>query len=433
MKKRLFGRFLCLAVSLGLSLGVFLLGALASEEGAVVSYGLNVLSAMTDVAVSAPVGNEVVFSREVFERGLNLSRVDSITVRSLPSDADGELLMGSTRVAVGQRITGENLSHLVFCAALEEELESTFTFSVNDDPTPRICNVYLLRQTNYTPTVSTASRLSLSVFTYRDLSAYGTLSAYDPDGDRLVFEIVTYPQNGSLRLTDRHAGSYVYTPYAGYTGNDSFSYVARDRYGNYSAAREVELRVELLGTSVTYVDMEGSYAYNAALALTESGIMSGTQMGERYYFDPDGSVTRLEFLVMAMHAAGIKDVPVCYNTGFADDAEIPAELKGYVATAYAMKYISGSLSQGELRFLPEEEITRAQAAVILSNIVGLCDVAVTPTFADGSEIPAWASDAIYSLNAAGILPSNGGYISATAGLTREQTAAMLWAVTEYVE
>lgn len=433
MKKRMFGRILCLALALLTVVGGSLVTANALEERAVVSYGLNVLSAATDVAVSAPVGNEVVFSAEVFARGLNLSRIDSVTVRSLPSDAHGELLMGSTRVAVGQRITGNNLSHLVFCAARDEEIEATFTFSVNDDPTPRVCNVYLLKQTNYTPTLSTASRLSLDVFTYRDHSAYGTLSAYDPDGDRVIFEIVSYPQNGTLRLIDRNTGAYVYTPFAGYTGNDSFVYVARDRYGNYSASLEVSLRVELSGTSVTYADMEGSHAYNAALALTEAGIMSGTQMGERYYFDPDGSVTRIEFLVMAMHAAGITDVPVCYDTGFADDADIPSELKGYVATAYAMKYISGSLSQGELCFMPNEEITRAQAAVILSGIVGLCDVAVTPTFADGSQIPAWASEAIYSLNAAGILPSDGGYIAATAKLTREQTAQMLASVMRYVD
>jgi hypothetical protein len=215
-------------------------------------------------------------------------------------------------------------------------------------------------------------------------------------------------------------------------GSDSFPYVARDKYGNYSASATVNLRVETAGTSITYVDMKDSHAYPAALALTEAGVMSGTQVGSDHYFYPERSVTRAEFLVMAMNAAGITEVPTCYNTGFADDAEIPETMKGYVATAYAMKYVSGSIVEGELKFLPNEPITRAQAAVILAGIVGFEDVAVTPTFADGSEIPAWASEAIYSLNAVGIMVSHDGYISATADLTREQTAMMLAAVMRYV-
>ena len=70
---------------------------------------------------------------------------------------------------------------------------------------------------------------------------------------------------------------------------------------------------------------------------------------------------------------------------------------------------------------------------MLSNIVGLCDVPVTPTFADHSEIPVWASEAIYSLNAAGIMNSRAGYISPVAKITRAQTAQMLTAAMEYVE
>ena len=407
--------------------------AAETEEIPVVSYGLHVLSAATDMAVSAPVGNEVVFSAEAFARALNLSKVDYITVKSLPETTAGELLLGSTRVAAGQTVSAQNLAYMTFCAASDDLTQASFTFTANGGATPMICNIYLLDETNYTPTVSIASELSLNVSTHKGFSAYGTLSAYDPDGDGLIFEIVSYPQNGSLQLTDSAAGSYVYTPSGNYTGTDSFSYVARDKYGNYSAAANVNLKVTVAGTSITYADMEGSEAYNAALTMTETGVMSGTQVGNQYYFYPQETVSRAEFLVMAMNAAGITAVPACEATVFADDADIPASMKGYVAAAYEMNYISGSLVEGKLCFLPNEEITRAQAAVMLSNIVGLCDVAVTPTFADHSEIPVWASEAIYSLNAAGIMNSQAGYISPVDKITRAQTAQMLAAAMAYVE
>ena len=411
-------------------------GVTASAETVeipVVSYGVNVLAAATDMAVSAPVGNEVVFSADVFARGMNLSAVDYITVKSIPDTAAGELLLGSTRVVAGQTVSAANLSYMTFLSATEEPTVASFSFTANGGATAMVCHVYLIDEINYTPTVSMASGLSLNLSTHKDMKLYGTLSAYDPDGDGLIFEVVSYPENGSLRVTDRTAGSYVYTPSSGYVGTDSFTYVARDKYGNYSAAATVNLKVTLSGTSVTYADMENSRAHNAALTLTEAGVMSGTQVGNRYYFYPEQTVSRVEFLVMAMNAAGITEVPDCTATVFADDAEIHSTMKGYVAAAYEMKYISGTLSDGKLCFLPNEEITRAQAAVMLSNIVGLCDVPVTPTFADTSEIPVWATEAIYSLGAAGIMTGQGGYITPMAKITREQTAQMLAAAMAYVE
>ena len=434
MKKILFKRMAALVLAGGLSMAAMTVGADATGNIPVVSYGLSVLAAETDMAVMTLVGNDVTFSKDVFARALNLSNVKYITVCSLPDARDGALLLGSTRVAAGQTIAADNLSYMTFSPSTDESpIQSSFTFTANGGATPMVCNMYLLNRGNYTPTVSVASGLTLNVSTYKGLSAYGTLRAYDPDGDALTFEIVSYPENGSVRLTDRQLGSYVYTPNANYTGNDSFTYVARDKYGSYSAAATVNLNVALSGTSVTYEDMKGSQEYNAALTLTEAGIMSGVQVGNLYYFYPEQNVSRVEFLVMAMNAVGIHDVPDCDKTVFADDSEIPTTMKGYVAAAHELGYINGNEIDGKLCFSPNDSLTRAQASVILCNLIGLNKSAVTPTFADSSEIPTWASESIYSLNSAGILAATDGYIAPTANLTRAQTAHMLAAAMEYVE
>ena len=135
---------------------------------------------------------------------------------------------------------------------------SELFFSANGSATAITCNVHLLNGENYAPTVSMASSATLEMITYRDREANGRLSAYDPDGDALVFEIVKAPANGSVLLTDRAEGTYVYAPRSGFVGNDEFSYVARDIYGNYSAATTVKFHVMTSGTSVTYVDMADS-------------------------------------------------------------------------------------------------------------------------------------------------------------------------------
>ena len=400
------------------------------DAQSVLSHGVQVLSASTEVAVWGHRGNDVVFEAEDFSRNLNLSTIDYIKVVSLPSAAEGELLMGSVRVTAGQVISGENIAHLCFAAADETVTRASFGVSVNGNATTVTCNVYLLDGNNYAPTVSMASSATLQMSTYRDREVHGRLSAYDPDGDALVFEIVKFPENGSILLTDRGEGTYVYAPNSGFVGSDAFSYVARDVYGNYSTATTVKLQVMTAGTSITYVDMADSKAANAALAMTEAGIMSGVQIGNQYFFYPERTVTRAELLVMAMNAAGITDVPTCEKTGFDDDADITPAMKGYVSAAYTMGYISGSLKEGRLCFLPNEEITRAEAAVMICAILGEKSSGVIPTFADDAEIPVWAEESIYTLNVLGVMDATDGYISPASLLTREQAALVLQAVTK---
>ena len=400
------------------------------DAQSVLSHGVQVLSASTEVAVWGHRGNDVTFEAEDFSRNLNLSTIDYIKVVSLPSAAEGELLMGSVRVTAGQVISGENIAHLCFAAADGSVTRASFGVSVNGNATTVTCNVYLLDGNNYAPTVSMASGATLQMSTYRDREVHGRLSAYDPDGDALVFEIVKFPENGSILLTDRGEGTYVYAPFSGFVGSDAFSYVARDVYGNYSTATTVKLQVMTAGTSITYVDMADSKAANAALAMTEAGIMSGVQIGNQHFFYPERTVTRAELLVMAMNAAGITDVPTCEKTGFDDDANITSAMKGYVSAAYTMGYISGSLKEGRLCFLPNEEITRAEAAVMICAILGEESSGVIPTFADDAEIPVWAEESIYTLNVLGVMDATDGYISPTSLLTREQTALVLQAMTK---
>lgn len=404
------------------------------SEIPVVSHGLTVLSAGTDVAFSTMVGNDVVFDATGFARGLNLSSVRYITVMSVPSVTDGELLLGSSKIVAGQTVTAQQLPNMTFHPATESPLRTSFTFTANGVGTPMLCALYLLDEVNYTPTVSMASGLSLEVQTYRGVSAYGTLSAYDPDGDDLIFEVVSYPQNGTLHLTDPVGGAYVYKPFESYVGSDSFTYVARDRYGNYSASATVSLTVDYSGTSVTYADMQDSQAYGAALKMTEEGIMSGTVVGDQYYFYPEDGVSRVEFLVMAMHALGIRDVPACTATVFADDSEIADGMKGYVAMANSLGVISGVEENGKLYFRPGEILTRAQAAVMLEALIEPDEGHTLSVFADHSTIPVWAADAMYALNAAGILTSDpSGTISPETAVNRAQAAQVLKAAMEYVE
>jgi len=58
----------------------------------------------------------------------------------------------------------------------------------------------------------------------------------DPDGDPISFDLVlTYPQHGALYIPNGRAPQG-YTPDAGYTGTDSFTYRIYDNLGLYATA-----------------------------------------------------------------------------------------------------------------------------------------------------------------------------------------------------
>ena len=401
----------------------------SAADSAPVSPGLYVLAEDTDMAMAGLSGNTISFEKDDFMRAMNLSKIDSITVTKAPPMTDGELRLGNTVVTSGLTIGGSSLSELSYVPSGADIKNSSFRFSVNGSPVDMECNLYILDSFNQCPTLSSATDNYLNVSTHRNVTLYGTLPCYDPEGDETVIEIVSYPESGSLILTDKNTGEYAYTPAGGYSGKDEFTYVARDKYGNYSAAATVTLTVSKPKTSVSYVDMAESRSYNAALTMTESGIMSGTLTGDSYYFNPDKTVSRQDFVVMAMKSLGMTEMTHIDKTAFADDSSISDSARDYVGAAYELGYIKGEYDgAGALCFYPERAITRAEAACIIANMINAPTPTVTPSFNDASEIPVWAAPSIYSLNYMGILTASGGSISPMEKLTRAHTAEILTAL-----
>jgi len=288
------------------------------------------------------------------------------------------------------------------------------------------CRLCLVDQLNYTPTVSLASTVSLNVATYKDVSTAGTVSAYDPEGDDVTYEIVRYAAHGRVTLTNRHTGAYVYTPDAGFTGLDSFDYVVYDRYGNYSTSATVSITVAAK-PAPTYADVEGRTDAAPILAVSAAGLMNGTQVGSEIYFKPDESISRVEFLVTAMQAAGISADTVASSTcpDFADTADIPTAMRPFVGYAVEKNYVAGRTVDGKLCFRPGDSITRAEAAVILSNIIGYAVEDTVTTFADADSLPSWSEEALTSLRALGILTAPDGNAHPSATMTRADAAGWL--------
>ena len=421
MRKRIIASFCFLLISIVGIMGISFVTS-ATAEPMAVSHALHVIANDSSMAMAGVKGGRISFDAEDFARAMNLSSVGSITITELPSVADGELLVGGTVLTSSQTISKANISLLTYSPKSSTGASSYFKFRTDDSPYEIKCELYMIDGANSAPTLSTAPELTLDVSTHAGVTYYGTLSAYDPDGDDMMIEIVSYPKQGSLILLDKGEGSYVYEPRAGYTGEDSFRYVARDKYGNYSSSREVSLSVKSVATGVQYEDLLNSPYHNAALTMAEYRIMGAA---EGSLFMPDKSVSREDFLVMAMKSAGILEVTPTDGTPFADTADMSASGRAYINTAYQLGYIKGTYVDGKLCYLPNEAITRAEAAVIVANIIDAKAPAVTPVFADSSDIPVFARGAVASLSFMGVLSDDGGSIMASADLTRGDAAEIL--------
>jgi len=112
---------------------------------------------------------------------------------------------------------------------------------------------------------------------------------------------------------------------------------------------------------------------------------------------------------------------------FVDTEDIPAEFQPAVGDAWAHGVIKG---YPDRRFLPSADLSRAEAAVILSAVLrdlGLEAAAgPAPPFADAGDIPPWAAGAVSRVAAAGMFAGRaGGAFAPAEPVTVEEMTGLL--------
>lgn len=417
-------KMLIFTVILAALLAVTVVGAGAEDaEAPLLSPGLAVIAEKCEMVVSAVPGGEVIFTLDDFKRAVGY-RPDEITVTCRPDSAVGQLTLGNIVIPEGQILSASSLDRLSFMPSELPSAESTvFRFSADGAAYDYVCRVRLTKAgaVNSAPSLDCATAAALCAKVPAGGMCGGTLAAVDPDGDGLVFEISTYPRHGSVILSDRAGGRYIYRPTSGYTGKDSFCYTVRDEWGNYAGEAEVEITVSRFSTP-EFADMSGSAETFARIASAE-GLMSGTLVGGEQYFYPDREVSRSEFTVTLMMAAGYEFKNSDENTAFADNDTISASARPYIAKAYELGLTNGWIVDGEQLFLPNEPIGLAEAAQMTARLLGLeYEGAIEVSVSFGSA--RFAKEEIAALCSAGFSLPRGG-LSASERLDRAAAAELL--------
>ena len=109
------------------------------------------------------------------------------------------------------------------------------------------------------------------------------------------------------------------------------------------------------------------------------GILVGESHGGRYFFQPDQTVSRAEFLALAMDATGLEPMEDVTVTGFSDDEAIPTWAKGSISSALKAGVIQGERAPtGAPVFSAETDITCGEATVMLDRLLNMADVPWRP-------------------------------------------------------
>ena len=409
-----------------LCLCLFCLGVSAST----ISPAIDVIAKENDMIKTGMINDkEICFDTYDFDN-VSGTNVKSITICSLPSEADGRLMLGNLYVVENQMIFREDFSLLKFVSKSNNEIVSTFSFEPNDSGYEIECSLKTITETNFSPVASNGE--SISTWTQENISNYSTLVGYDPDGDALKFEITSYPKKGLLSLTNSSSGDYKYTPYLNATGTDAFTYRVRDEYGNYSEECSVKIKVDKLRVSLVFDDLSDDKYLNAALIVNEFGIMECIKNNDgTLSFNPDEEITKEEFVYLVMLTMGAKNVPTLDTTRFADNNDISPDYRGYIEAATSLGIITGKNEADGLHFYPKEKITTAEAAVIINKIIGAKANFDNQTFLDESDIPNWARDSLCALNKLGIIATDNGKINPNNPLSRSQTAQILMSLLQF--
>jgi hypothetical protein len=394
------------------------------------SQAVNIIRGNFELKKSALVNSDITFKPEEFEKILGKKKIRYITVMNLPDARHGVLTLGGADILAGQTVARENIKYIRLVPFPDRAgvIQFYFKDAESPDDSAILCSVSVLEALNFAPAAN-----NINISTQKNIPVFKAMKGSDPDGDALNYKILEAPKKGLLEILGD--GSFIYRPGENYTGNDKFIYQVQDEHGNWSNPAAVNIKVTKAAANIRFTDMDGHWAANSAV---KGVAYKFIDINPDFKFKPSELTTRAEFVQMAMRAAKLdKNLPEIMQTGFADDDDIAGKYKSYVKKAHEIGIINGIELDTGVYFDPNSIITRAEAAVILNNILkvpALSAATSKPVFADAVYIPSWAEKDVAALNSIGILNGDqNGNFNPYGLLDRAQSTEMLCNMVDYTE
>ena len=284
-----------------------------------------------------------------------------ICITELPSPETGTVMLGNRVLRSGDILTAEQLSQMTFSPIrTETDTSATVTYlPIYENRVERstAMTISIRGKEDKAPVAE-----DLNLETYKNLPNTGALKVQDPEGEKLTFTLIRAPKRGQVDI--REDGSFTYTPKKNKVGVDSFVYTATDPAGNVSRQATVTVQILKPAQKTQYTDTIGNDCRFAAEWMKNTGLFTGETIDGQQYFFPDKTVSRGDFLAMAVKALDIAPEEQDYS---AIPTQVPMWLKPYVGAALR----SGLLDGWEDTWNFDAPMTQQDAAVLLQNALNL--------------------------------------------------------------
>lgn len=345
-----------------------------------------------------------------------------ICITELPQSHTGTVLLGSRVLQPGDILTAEQIAAMTF-APLRTE--------INQEAVVTYLPIYDNRvEKAATMTISIRGKADkapiaedFSMETYKNLPNEGKLKVSDPEGQSMQFSVTRQPRRGEVEL--REDGSFQYTPKKNKVGVDSFTYTATDPAGNVSREATVTIQILKPTDSQQYTDTLGEDCRFAAEWMRNTGLFVGERIGGENCFFPEKTVSRGEFLAMAVK---LLEVPIESGNSYnALTANVPDWLKPYLAAAIRSGLVDNTPMSETGSFGAYEPVTGGEVAVMLQNALDLAvqtDGMLLTTEEEAAVTPTWTDVAL------AVMGQNGIVLSAEDRLTRGEMAQILYRVSQ---
>ncbi len=188
-----------------------------------------------------------------------------------------------------------------------------------------------------------------------------------------------------------------------------------------------DVKQETIQTTSYYDVTEDAWFYEYVNALTEKGIVSGDGTGN---FNPNGLVTREQFVKMVVLASGIE---LSENKNAFKDADSNAWYVPYIMAAKENGVVQGI---DESNFGIGTNISRQDMAVVIERILESNGYKPEPSseqFADDNLMSSYAKNAIYSIKSLGIINGYNGMFNPKEALTRAEASKVIYSLIDFLE
>ncbi|HHZ03031.1 MAG TPA: hypothetical protein GX396_08900 [Tissierellia bacterium] len=157
-------------------------------------------------------------------------------------------------------------------------------------------------------------------------------------------------------------------------------------------------------SQVIFEDIEFEYwGYGYIYGLNYLDIINGYEESGKYWFKPEGKITRAEFVKLLVTAQNINiSETIDLELNFADNDAIPAWAIPYIKAAVMHGLINGKKIDGKNYFVAKDLITREEIAAIIGRTIAK-DSKGEIKFNDISLISSWAVDDVKKLIELGII------------------------------